>query len=339
MMPSSPLTASLINFVTPIEAGAHVVAVGFLGPVASLAIADGTLVLVGNSGQTRVSVFGDATSLVAVYNLTTCVLGSDDGRIASVDRHGNVSFLADANGAWIDAIALRTDGVMAWSAGNTVRSRDANAVIRSFVAPSSVRGLAFYPKGYRLAASHYNGVSLWYPNLEAAPEILSWKGSHLQITISQDGRFVITAMQENALHGWKLPEKKDMRMTGYPGKSRSLSWSHDGNWLATSGAQACIIWPFQSKSGPMGQSPRECGGRSVRVSCVAFHPGALVVAVGYEDGWVLLCRLTDGAEIPVRMPNSEAKSGAVTALAWDVAGKRLAMGTGSGQAALLSLPN
>jgi WD40 repeat protein len=247
--------------------------------------------------------------------------------------------MADENGTWIDAIAVRADGVIAWSAGTTVRSRDTNEAIRSFVAPSTVRGLAFYPKGYRLAASHYNGVSLWYPNVAAGPELLSWKGSHLEITVSRDGRFIITAMQENALHGWTLPEKKDLRMTGYPSKSRSLSWSHDGNWLATSGAQACIIWPFQSKTGPMGQAPRECGVRPARVSCVAFHPGALVVAIGYEDGWVLLCRLSDGAEIPVRTPNAGLPAGAVTALAWDPAGKRLAMGTRLGEAALLALPS
>ena len=41
-----------------------------------------------------------------------------------------------------------------------------------------------------------------------------------------------------------------------------------------------------------------CG--QAKVSRVAFHPKALVVAIGYEDGWILLCRLTDGAEILVR---------------------------------------
>jgi WD40 repeat protein len=331
-------SVSLIDYVTPIEAGGHVIAVGFLGPIPTFAVADGTVILVTEGGLRRVPVFDNATLLVAANNAATFVFGSDSGEIASIDRNGIVDRLANESGKWIDAIALRADGVMAWSAGNSVRAREATGSTRSFEAPSSVRGIAFYPKGYRLAASHYNGVSLWYPNVESAPEILSWKGSHLEITISRDGRFIITAMQENALHGWKLPEKKDMRMTGYPGKSRSMSWSHDGHWLATSGAQACIIWPFQSKTGPMGQSPRECGVRPAKVSCVAFHPSALVVSIGYDDGWVLLCRLTDGAEIPVRTPASGAQDGAITALAWDSPGKRLAIGTQFGQAGLLTVP-
>ena len=113
-------------------------------------------------------------------------------------------------------------------------------------------------------------------------------------------------MQENALHGWRLADSRNMRMTGYPGKTRSMSWSHDGAWLATSGAEAAIVWPFKDKDGPMGKAPRECGVREARVTKVAFHPRALVVAVGYADGLLLLCRLADAAEILVRAPGGGA---------------------------------
>ena len=84
-----------------------------------------------------------------------------------------------------------------------------------------------------------------------------------------------------------------MRMSGYPAKVRSVSWSSDGHWLATSGAEAAIVWPFDSKEGPTGKAPRECGVRPARVSRVAFHPKALVLAMGYEDGCILLVRFTD----------------------------------------------
>ena len=138
------------------------------------------------------------------------------------------------------------------------------------------------------------------------------------------------------MHGWRLPEKADMRMSGYPSKTRSLSWSHDGHWLATSGADAAIVWPFASKEGPMGKAPRECGIRPAKVSRVAFHPGALVLAIGYEDGFVLLCRLNDGAELLVR--KSDVANGAVTAFAWDKPGKRLIFGTDGGAGGILALP-
>ena len=197
-----------------------------------------------------------------------------------------------------------------------------------------MRGLCLAPKGYRLALAHYNGVSLWFPNASAEPMLLEWKGSHLDATCSPDGRFLVTSMQENALHGWRLADSRNMRMTGYPGKTRSMAWSHDGNWLATSGADACVVWPFRDKDGPMGKPPRECGVRSNRVTRVAFHPRALVVAVGYDDGMIVLCRLGDAAEILVR----DAGDGAVSALAWDERGGRLLFGTEAGAAGLLTLP-
>ena len=86
----------------------------------------------------------------------------------------------------------------------------------------------------------------------------------------------------------------------------------------------------------MGKAPRECGVRGAKVSQVAFHPRALVVAVGYDDGFILLCRLADAAEILVREPG--AGDGAVTALAWDAIGARLAFGLDNGGAGVLALP-
>jgi WD40 repeat protein len=124
-------------------------------------------------------------------------------------------------------------------------------------------------------------------------------------------------------------------MTGYPAKSRSLSWSHDGKFLASSGAEACIIWPFADKDGPMGKAPRECGVRNSRVTKVACHPKAFVVAIGYDDGCVLMCRMSDGAELLVRRASS--LSGAITALVWEADGARLAFGTDGGTAGWLDV--
>ncbi|MGH6935183.1 MAG: WD40 repeat domain-containing protein, partial [Methylocella sp.] len=217
-----------------------------------------------------------------------------------------------------------------------VRVRTRAGAIRTFAAPSSVRGLAFMPKGYRIAIAHYDGATLWFPNATAPPDLFKWKGSHLLITVSPDGRFLVTAMQENALHAWRVADKKDVRMSGYPAKTRSLSWSCDGHWLATSGADAAIIWPFKDKDGPIDKAPLECGARSAKVMCVAFHPSSLVVAQGYEDGLVLLCRIPDGAEILVRA--APEGGGAISALAWDHAGGRLLFGTADGAAGLLAMP-
>jgi WD40 repeat protein len=330
--------SSLTESTTPIDAGAEAVAATFLGRVPAMALADGNVLFADIAEERRVAAHPDGAILVAASDGKRLVSGGDDGRIVATDTEGRTQEIADENGKWIDALALARDGAIAWSAGRRVRARDNKGGVKSFDAPSTVRGLAFLPKGYRLAIAHYNGVSLWFPNASAAPDVLEWKGSHIDVTTSPDGRFVLTTMQENTMHGWRLADGKHMRMSGYPGKTRSLSWSSDGHWLATSGAQACIVWPFATRDGPMGRSPRECGVRNAKVSRVAFHPGVPIVAIGYDDGWVILARLEDDAEVLVRGPRAGEDTSAITALAWDGKGKRLLFGTMSGAAGLVDLP-
>ena len=52
--------------------------------------------------------------------------------------------------------------------------------------------------------ARYNGVTLHWVGHRRPPVDLEWKGAHPGVTFSPDGRYLVTAMQENALHGWKL---------------------------------------------------------------------------------------------------------------------------------------
>jgi WD40 repeat protein len=332
-MTESESATSLVRHARALDAGAHVVAAAFLDGAPALALADGVVLIGGPDEQKRVVAHRGAAMLTAIGDNRILLTGGDDGRVVAVKADGGLQEIADEKGRWIDALALR-GRACAWSAGKQVRARDEAGAVKTWTAPSTVRGLAFQPKGFRLAATHYNGATLWFPKVEGAPQTLEWKGAHLDVAFSPDGRFLVTSMQENALHGWRLQDSRNMRMTGYPAKTRSLSWSHDGQWLATSGADAAVVWPFKDKDGPMGKAPRECGVRDARVTRVAFHPKALIVAIGYADGLILLCRLADAAEILVR----NAGDGPVSALAWDATGARLLFGLESGAAGLLSLP-
>jgi WD40 repeat protein len=328
--------SSLTAHVKPLDAGAPVAVAGFLGQVPALALEDGIVLLATPEAEQRIAAHPNASILVAVTSGDKFITGGDDGRVVAASQDGGVQEIADEKGKWIDALATRDDGSIAWSSGKNVRSRDPAGGIKTFAAPSSVRGLAFMPKGYRIAIAHYDGATLWFPNAASPPDLFKWKGSHLSITASPNGRFLATSMQENALHAWRIADKKDMRMSGYTAKTRSLSWSFDSHWLATSGADAAIIWPFKDKDGPINKAPLECGVRSAKVTCVAFHPKSLVVAQGYEDGLLLLCRIPDGAEILVRASPKGAR--AITALAWDLVGGRLLFGAADGAAGLLDMP-
>lgn len=325
---------SLTQFIRKIDTGAHVSGAGFVGTRAAFALGDGTLVLVGEAEE-RIAAHPDGAIMVAAADGRRMVTGGDDGRVVEVAADGSVTELGASGGAWVDAVALGPDGAVAWSAGKAVSVRDGKGVVSAFSAPSTVRGLCFAPKGFQVAISRYNGVSLWFPRMAAEPKNLEWKGSHLDVTWSPDGRFVVTSMQENTLHGWRVVDGAHMRMSGYPSKTRSFDWSPDGKWLATAGAEAAIVWPFKDKEGPMGKAPKELGIRPAKVVRVAYHPKTPVLAVGYEDGMIMLVRSDDGAELLAR---GTGEGGAITALAWDPLGLHLTFGTEEGPAGILTLP-
>jgi WD40 repeat protein len=330
-------SASIISVTDKVRAiaiGAPVTAVHFLGDNAAFVGAEENVFLVSGEGAISPVAVHSGGILCAASDGARIVMGGDDGKLVALDAKGEVALLAtDAKRRWIDNVALHPDGAVAWSAGKTAFVRSGKNEEKSLEVPSTVGGLAFAPKGLRLAVAHYNGVTLWFPNMAAKPDFLEWAGSHLAVTFSPDNKFLVTAMHEAALHGWRLADNRHMRMTGYPGRVRSISWSAGGKALATSGADSVILWPFASKDGPMGKEPAMLAPLQARVTMVACHPRQDIFAAGYSDGTILMVRMTDGAEILVRR-NAAAP---VAALAWNGKGTLLAFAAEDGDAGLLPL--
>ena len=325
--------ASVTDKVRPVAIGASVTSVHFIGDRAAFVGAEESVCLVDGQGEiAKVDVHGGGI-LCAASDGERIVMGGDDGKLVALNAKGEVALLAvDAKRRWIDNVALHSDGAFAWSAGKTAFVRGAKGEEKSLDVPSTVGGLAFAPKGLRLAIAHYNGATLWFPNMAATPEFLAWAGSHLAVTFSPDNKFLVTAMHEAALHGWRLADNRHMRMSGYPGRVRSMSWSVGGKFLATSGADTVIMWPFASKDGPMGKEPAMLAPLQARVSAVACHPKQDILAAGYSDGTILLVRLEDGGELLVRRRGPTAAA----ALAWNAKGTLLAFADEEGDAGLLA---
>ena len=334
--------ASVVERIRPVAVGGAVVGLHFLGEAAVFVLGEEALVLATKLGEAhRCDVHGGAI-LESAADGKRLITGGDDGKVMSTDAKGVSTLVAtDSKRRWIDHVALGKDGAVAWSAGKqafvratkepaTVTSQDSGKMLE---VPSTVGGLAFSPKGFRLAIAHYNGATLWFPNVTGEPERFEWKGSHVSATFSPDGRFLVTAMQESMLHGWRVVDRKDMRMQGYAERVRSLDWSHDDKWLATSGSNQLILWPFQGSDGPMGKSPQIVAQTEHQVQVVSCHPRQGLTAVGFADGMVLLVRHDDGAEILAKRPGDAP----VSALAWSQDGTLLAFGTESGEAGLMDL--
>ncbi|MEM1037904.1 MAG: WD40 repeat domain-containing protein [Pseudomonadota bacterium] len=322
--------------VAPYDFDAHVEWAGFLADEPVFATVEGIVHF--PTGQAEVFETHEGL-LSAVSTLTgdALVSGGEDGRVVATSRSGSQEIATHA-GKWIDALAAGPNGALAYVSGRTVWLKTADT-IREISHERAVEGLCFGPKGMRLACARYNGATLHWAAAGAKPIDLQWDGAHTDVTFSPDGKYVVTTMAENALHGWRLDDRlsgegKHMRMAGYPSKPKSLSWGPKGRWLASSGAPSAVVWPFIGKDGPMGKAPKELGTRSdALVTQVAFHPVSDVLAAGFNDGMVIAVQVEDGAGSLLRRPGK----GGVTSLNWDKAGDRLAFGTEEGEGGVIDV--
>lgn len=215
--------------------------------------------------------------------------GGEDGRLVRLKADGTHEALHEGRG-WVECVTS-TPSHLAFSVKKDVflRAPEGRENLKILDHPSVPTGLAFDAKGRRLAASHYNGASLWFvQSRESKARRLEWKGSHTGLVLHPKDEALVTSMQENELHGWRLPDGHNMRMSGYPRHIRSMSFTRKGRWLATSGADSAILWPFFG-GGPMGKPPAELARLpGLFVTCVAAHPVEEILAIGYEDGTIVL---------------------------------------------------
>jgi WD40 repeat protein len=324
--------------VAPVDIDGHILAVEHLNDIPHFVSASGTIHRI--EGASSVIDTGQGL-LTCVRDLTgnSLVVGGESGKVQRIAADGTLSEIASVPRKWITEVAAGPQGAVAYAHGKTTFVALSDGTTKEFSEERTVEGIAFAPKGLRIAVARYNGVSLHWVGTSGASIDLEWKGAHNGVTFSPDGQFIVTTMQENALHGWKLDAKagadaRHMRMTGYPSKVKSLSWSAKGKWLASSGAPAAIVWPFQGKDGPMGKAPLELGSRAnIMATSVRFHPAEDILAIGFVDGMILAVRIADSKEALLRRPGN----GEITSMSWNKSGKSLAFASASGDCGIIDI--
>jgi WD40 repeat protein len=324
------------------ELGACVVGASFnyAGTACAFGLGDGTVHIAGaNTDWARLQAHDGAVLALAPDALPNGFLSAgDDGVLQRIGVNGVLTPLFSSGGKWIEQLCSFADprnGMIACAAGKQAHLFSAAGTkIKSLVHPSTVTGLAFDAKGKRLAASHYNGASLWYTASKTDnPRVLEWKGSHTGVAIHPAGEAVVTSMQENSLHGWRLSDGQHMRMSGYPAKTETLGFTRNGKYLASSGAGAIVLWPFFG-GGPMGKPPLELAQiEGVLCTRIACHPKDELVAAGYADGSVVLAQISTQRIVII----ADRGGSPVSALAWSPGGAKLALGTEGGMASVVDL--
>ncbi len=331
---------------TEVRLGANVTAAITLDGRAAFALGDGTVRLrdiVRDDGKVA---FGDNEIVAACHSGAATALApfrdgfvsaGQDGRVTRyTGTESGVVPVIDFDGRWVDALAVheRTGCIAAAAGRQVVVAAEGGGRVASDAFASTIAGLAFAPEGRRVAAAHCDGVSVLSAETGAREHLLGWKGSHIGVSWSPDGRFVVSATQERELHVWDLVTLQDLRLGGYPHKIHGLNWLCDGSFLVCTGADVITAWSF-AEAGPGGKPPIEIGyAYNGLVTAVAAHPSAPLAAGAYSTGSILIGELTKGEALVARGNEGDA----VTSLAWTRDGRGLIAGTASGNAVLIGVP-
>ena len=289
-----------------LELGVPVTGATTLGDAVVVGFGDGTIRLFrpGHDPVIHQAHLGVVLCMAAYQDFL--VTGGDDGRFLRMTPDGLIEELDDFDTKWVDCVAA-SDGLVACSSGKNVRLWMAGqSKPLNFIHPSTVGGLSFDAKGRRLAVAHYGAVTLWERTKRKwKSSTFAWKGFHGAVTFSPDGKYLVTAMQENALHGWRIRDKANLAMSGYPAKVKSFAWTGNTPFLATSGADEIICWPFDGKFGPMERSPLCVGHNRKQIATyVRSLSDEEAVFAGFRDGSVLLAKLDETTEsIAIRGSN------------------------------------
>ncbi|MEN0000649.1 MAG: WD40 repeat domain-containing protein [Pseudomonadota bacterium] len=266
---------------------------GFVGKHFACADGEGFVHLIGSDGADAKKRLheGAILSFATDEKTATAYSGGDDGAVMKMASGADPVPLHKSS-KWVDIVVSSPHGHVAWAAGKSIfllkKGQEEAAIVS---APSSVGGLAFSPDGKWLGAAVYGGALLILLANPDKTQMLDWQGSHGTIGFSPDGRFCVTSMLENALHVWRIdkPGEKHGRMGAYPAKPLSFSWTADGRYLATSGADVLVLWPFIQADGPIGQSAGVVSlEQQSLVRAVACRPRSQHVAIGHIDGSVTL---------------------------------------------------
>ena len=221
--------------------------------------------------------------------------GGDDGRFLQISLNGDVEEIANFGSRWVDTIAVHNDNLVCSSGSTAYVWSEGIKKPKLLEHSSTVGGIAIDQNGRRIAVSCYGGVTVWrLGDKRWKSSKFAWKGSHGKVSFSPDGKYLITAMQENELHGWRIRDKVNMAMAGYPGKIKSFAWVGDTPFLITSGARESICWPFDGKNGPQDRKPiclTDGGDQSV--SYIEPLPGENAFFAGFRDGKVFFSEVDE----------------------------------------------
>ncbi|SNY44896.1 nSTAND1 domain-containing NTPase [Paractinoplanes atraurantiacus] len=183
------------------------------------------------------------------------------------------------SGTLLKSLAISPDGatVAAGDANNQVIVWDLGTgrIVRRLGVANpnlSVLGVAYLPGGTTLAAAGTDGtVRLFGPGTGEPVRVLGRAGSSplRALTVSRDGRLLLTASEDHRLHLWRLSDGSVREFDGPDSTIGGLAFNADASLLAVSAADGAVhVW----RAGDLGHQLTELHRHGDAVNAVQFTP-------------------------------------------------------------------
>ncbi len=216
--------------------------------------------------------------------------GGQDGQARLWDlRTGTATAALPGGSGWVSQLQWTPDGKrLATAAGKSVRLwNEQGTAVQQWTASAGINGLAFNAVGGLLAASAGAEMLLWRAYDGGLDRTLKWVSTLINAHWSPDGRVLAAGSIDKSVHFWRAGAWLDSKMGGYARKPQALAWSADSKFLATTGEDAIIVWPFAGK-GPEGSKPLQLLHHLRAPEVLAAHPKKSLLLSGSPDKTLVL---------------------------------------------------
>ena len=286
------------------------------GTVFAAGSASGKLVLFdAKSGALLHTLDAHANGVLALaFGSKTLASGGQDGHARLWDcRTGSQIAAVSGGNGWVSQLQWTSDGKrLAIAAGKYVKLvSEQGSLLQQWTATVGINGLAFNAVGGLLAATAGAEVLLWRVVDGGIDRTLKWVSTLINAHWSPDGKVLAAGSIDKSVHFWRAGAWLDSKMGGYAKKPAVLAWSADSKYLATTGEDAIIVWPFIGK-GPEGSKPMQLLHHLRAPEVLVAHPKKPLLLSGSPDQSLVLWDLKAG-EVPQGFASMSA---AISALAF-----------------------
>ena len=231
---------------------------------------------------------------------TLASVGSNDSTVRLWDAGtGELLGRPETSADAVSSIAFSPDGsTLVWNEGYVIRSWDVRTGVVRY--PDHwghswfINSVAFSPDGAALASgSDDASIGLWDVRVRENTQLFyAHEGGVMSVAFSPDGSMLASGGRDNTVRLWDARTGQHIRaLSGQMYEINTVAFSHDGKLLASSSGEPWswsnekdkTIWIWDTRSG---DHLHTLEGHTDGVSCVAFFPGAPILASGSHDNTI-----------------------------------------------------